>query len=424
MKRLGRLLTELGWITAEQLEHALQMQEVLGGRLGTNLLELDALSEERLQTALSHQLGVPAARPRDLRNVPPEVHRLVPSRLARRWRAVPFRMLGEELHVAMLSVAEPDFLDELSFATGKEIRPYVAHEARLVHALASYYLVEPPSRVEQLVARLDRDEATQATRPGDILWTPRLRSPAPEGAPARAVAAARPKPSDDTTWAAEPPLRVVSGPEPAGGSEAFAGRYERLARLDDRDRIARAVLELLATRFRRVVLYRVARGVASGWLGSGPGVDAAALRRLRVSLCAPSVLFNLAHGAPHHCGPLPPMPSHEAMSAAWGGGLPGDCIVFGIRVGGRLVCAVLCEPGYRSAGPGARCLGIGQLHEVADAAGEAFERCVLRRRELVPGAAAPPPGSASDGRATGRRRVATTVQGTRLRIVDNAPPPG
>jgi hypothetical protein len=420
VKRLGRLLTDLGWITAEQLDRALQMQETLGGRLGTNLLDLGAISEERLQTVLSHQLGVPAARARDLRNIPPEVRLLVPSRLARRWQSVPFRMLGEDLHVAMLSVAELDFLDELSFATGKAIRPYVANEARLLHALATYYTVEPSQRIEHLVERLDREEAAQAIRPGDILWTPRLRSePSPTGVDS---------PADERPSEAPAARKLPVGPAPLARPRTIAQLVERLGQLDDRDRIAREILELLSFRFRRVVLYRIARGVAHGWLGSGPGVDTAALRRLRVALSEPSVLFNLAHGAPHHLGPLPPMPTHEEMTSAWGGGLPGDCIVLGIRVSGRLVCAVLCEPGYRSAGPGARGIGIAQLHELAAAAGQAFERCVLRRRELVGGRAgrpgAEPPNAAGGRAASGRRRVATTVHGTRLRIVDNAPPPG
>jgi hypothetical protein len=48
MSKLGQLLVARGWITVQQLTRALQNQGVVGGRLGTCLIEADALSEDNL----------------------------------------------------------------------------------------------------------------------------------------------------------------------------------------------------------------------------------------------------------------------------------------------------------------------------------------------------------------------------------------
>lgn len=354
MKRLGSLLTELGWITSEQLEHALQMQELLGGRLGTNLLDLGAISEQRLQTMLAHQLGIPAARARDLRAIPHEVHGLLPGRLAEDWKAVPFRMLGRELHVALMGVDDVEVLHRLALATSKEIRPFVVNEARLLCSLDDHFQLGAPPRIRALTARLDGAESDSAACASGTLWPsrPRARS---------AIRAAQNSP-------------LVAG-------------LARLDRLDDRDRIARTLLDVLMPRFRRVVLLKLARGCALGWRGAGPGVDTSALRRLRIDLGQPSVLHNLARGASHHLGTLPPMPAHEELASAWGGGLPGDCVVLPVNVRGRLVCAVFCEPGLRGVPEAERSMSVAELTALSEAAGRAFERCIRRQRELPRGEA-------------------------------------
>jgi hypothetical protein len=367
VKRLGSLLIDLGWITSSQLEHALQMQEILGDRLGTNLLELGAISEERLQTALAHQLGVPAARARDLRQIPREVHELLPAPVAHRWKAVPFRMLGTELHVAQLGAGDLEALSDLALATGREVRPFVGIEARLLCSLEDHYLLPAPPRIRQLAARLDREEAEHAASHDDSLSTPRPRR---AHAPAEGLAVA-------STASPAP-----SGTDRIESSRRLAEWKARLDRLDDRDRIARAVLELLVPHFRRVVLLKLARGFARGWLGTGPGIDTSALRRLRIDLTEPSVLFNLARGSSHHVGTLPPMAAHDELASAWGGGLPGDCVVLGVRVSGRLVCAIFCEPGFGAQDPEDRSISVADLSEITDALGRAFARCVLQRRQV------------------------------------------
>lgn len=156
VRRLGEILLDHGWITRADLARALKSQQLVGGRLGTCLLEAEAISEELLGQALAEQLGVPAASIEDLRHVEPDVLALVPKRLAVRCRVVPLHAAGSRLDLA---TSEPGNLlcqDEIAFATSRRLVVRVASEARIVEALGRYYDERPAGRFVGLVDRLNR----------------------------------------------------------------------------------------------------------------------------------------------------------------------------------------------------------------------------------------------------------------------------
>ena len=68
-KRIGELLIERGLVQQSDVEKALQMQGNTGGRIGSALVRIGALSEENLLVTLSDQLGVPIARSEDFLDV-------------------------------------------------------------------------------------------------------------------------------------------------------------------------------------------------------------------------------------------------------------------------------------------------------------------------------------------------------------------
>src|SRR3954447_24642243 len=156
MAKLGQLLVARGWITVQQLTRALKNQNVAGGRLGTCLLEMDALGEELLLKGLSEQLGVPAADADELRGIPDEVLALVPEKLARRLHAVPFRVEGGRLDLALMDPRNLAAQDEIAFASGRRVKVFVADEIRILEALEKYYHEECPSRFGLVLDRLNR----------------------------------------------------------------------------------------------------------------------------------------------------------------------------------------------------------------------------------------------------------------------------
>ncbi|MHA1568478.1 MAG: type II secretion system ATPase GspE [Alphaproteobacteria bacterium] len=58
-KRLGEILIDMGLVTTEQVEQALDAQREKGGRLGELLIKMKLVNEEQVLTALAKQLGLP-----------------------------------------------------------------------------------------------------------------------------------------------------------------------------------------------------------------------------------------------------------------------------------------------------------------------------------------------------------------------------
>lgn len=156
LAKLGQLLISRGWINLPQLTRALKNQSVVGGRLGTCLLEMDALTEEQLAKGLAEQLGLPGATIDQLRSVPEEVRGVLPGKVARRCHAVPFQLIGNRLDVVMLDPRNLTCHDEVAFASGRRVRVHVAPEIRIFEALERYYDEECPSRFTLLLDRLNR----------------------------------------------------------------------------------------------------------------------------------------------------------------------------------------------------------------------------------------------------------------------------
>lgn len=136
--KLGEMLLSRGLITRSQLEEALLGQKQFGGRLGTNLVEMGLITEELVASCLSEQLGVPHVRPQALAAIPRDVIARLSRELAEKYRVVPLR-LEREMHVAMADPHSFDRIDELAFAVGMRLRPYVVTEVSLNYALERYY---------------------------------------------------------------------------------------------------------------------------------------------------------------------------------------------------------------------------------------------------------------------------------------------
>jgi hypothetical protein len=137
--RLGELLMSRGLLTPEQLAQALHGQSIFGGRLGTNLVEMGFVTEEQIAFCLSQQLGLPCARPQWVASIPREVIGCMARDMAERYRVIPLRKEGRELHVGLADPQNLERIDELGFAMGCPLRPYVITEVTLNYALERYY---------------------------------------------------------------------------------------------------------------------------------------------------------------------------------------------------------------------------------------------------------------------------------------------
>ncbi|WP_115720057.1 GspE/PulE family protein [Gallaecimonas mangrovi] len=137
--RLGDLLVTERIITEEQLRQALASQHRLGRKLGRTLVELGYLSEHQLLSFLSQQLKIPYLDIAE-RRLDPNVAKLIPEVLARRYRALALEADDDTVLIGMSDPADLQVLDALEERLApRELRLAVVEEAQLLNAFDSIY---------------------------------------------------------------------------------------------------------------------------------------------------------------------------------------------------------------------------------------------------------------------------------------------
>ncbi|MGB4672613.1 MAG: ATPase, T2SS/T4P/T4SS family [Azovibrio sp.] len=136
--RLGDLLIQQGLLTDEQLKFALEEQKRSGRKLGRIFVDSGFVTEDGICKALANQLRIPFV---DLRHFQPrpELIKLLPESLARRYRAL---MLEEHDGILRVGLADPTDLqayDDITRHLQREVDLAVVSESQLLALLDRVY---------------------------------------------------------------------------------------------------------------------------------------------------------------------------------------------------------------------------------------------------------------------------------------------
>ncbi len=204
-KRLGELLVEAGLITPAQLQSAITHQKIARGRLGSNLVALGYITEEVLMDFLSQQTGVPRMDVRDLQ-VPEEILKLIPQRLAEQFNILPVAIKEpKSLVLAMSDPSDLNAIDSARFASGLHIEPVVASHSALRKTISDLYRQIGQGAASALTIELGREPLDEA------LPIPFQIEPLPVPIPAMPPAAAPAAPAAPSA-PAFPPDPFFDGP--------------------------------------------------------------------------------------------------------------------------------------------------------------------------------------------------------------------
>jgi type IV pilus assembly protein PilB len=159
-KQLGQILIELGYITPEQLESALEEHRKTPKSLGRVLIDLGMIKESDLVRALAEQVGLEFV---DLSEFPVDATStvLLPESLARRYRALPIGERDGRLLVAMSDPANVYALDDIRTITGRDVQPVVATANDVEHAIQKFAGLD--SQVEAMADILAEAGDTETT---------------------------------------------------------------------------------------------------------------------------------------------------------------------------------------------------------------------------------------------------------------------
>jgi DNA-binding response OmpR family regulator len=140
--RLDEILLREGLVTEAQLSAALQRQKLYGGRLGTQLLQMQFIDEAALIGVLAKKLGCDGI-VLSHQEIPDSIVNMVPATVAVARKVMPFAYDANAnvLGIACEDPSNPDLINELKFVSaGKTVKLYVAAELALNVAIARYYL--------------------------------------------------------------------------------------------------------------------------------------------------------------------------------------------------------------------------------------------------------------------------------------------
>ncbi|MDD5680604.1 MAG: type II secretion system protein GspE, partial [Candidatus Omnitrophica bacterium] len=154
-ERLNKILLERGLITAEKLKEALNIQREKGGKLSDILINNGFVDRKDLMVVLSEELGIP---PINLSRykIDPSLIKLIPRKLAYRYKFMPISRMGDLLTVVMADPLNVFAMDEIKSLTGFQIGILVATDKDIDDAIDEYYGESAHEAIEEIMEGMEK----------------------------------------------------------------------------------------------------------------------------------------------------------------------------------------------------------------------------------------------------------------------------
>lgn len=154
-KTVGQLLKELGYVTEEQIQVALEVKRIRDKLLGEILIELSFVSPREIALVVAKQSGRPYV---DINEHPPskDALKLFDRSVAKQLEIIPLENRPDKLIVAVADPFNINTLDILKRKAGKEVEIYVADKETIFKNIEiNYFLLEKPidDEINKLVAK-------------------------------------------------------------------------------------------------------------------------------------------------------------------------------------------------------------------------------------------------------------------------------
>ncbi|RTZ93869.1 MAG: type IV-A pilus assembly ATPase PilB [Deltaproteobacteria bacterium] len=135
---LGEELVKSNLLTRDQLQKALQELKQSGGSLRSALVKLDYIDEDNLLQFLSELYHIPIIK-LDGIQIPEEVLKLVPERIAKKYIVLPVERQGPKLTVAVADPSNLILAEEIEFITGYNVNIKLCSELELIQTIKRAY---------------------------------------------------------------------------------------------------------------------------------------------------------------------------------------------------------------------------------------------------------------------------------------------
>ena len=283
--KLGTLLLRDGVISLSQLETALRAQVLYGGRLGTNLVELDFIDLDTLGSYLAAILDVPLATLAAFEAADPAIIEWFGADLADLYTAFPLGYEADTPDVLGIVFADPTnhpVMEQLATQCAKPITPYVAPELRLFYHLEKHYGLSRKARFVRTGSRQSGpfDDRRRTQAPAGMEMPPAVRF-VPKKKKKRAS-------TEQGTTAPQTPQSLAQVQTCVSYKEAC----ELIDSAEHRDQIGEALVGYAVGRFGAAAVFLLRDANALGWRVYSMSKDAAStnIDQLGLPLGGASVL--------------------------------------------------------------------------------------------------------------------------------------
>ncbi|HKZ21643.1 MAG TPA: ATPase, T2SS/T4P/T4SS family, partial [candidate division Zixibacteria bacterium] len=171
---LGEMLVSAGKITREQLNKALALQKDGSGKLVQLLVKIGAIEDEdSVFEFIGKQLNIGALRLSDI-ELNPDVVKLIPLDIARKFNVIAVSKLGKTLIVAISDPNNIYVLDAVKFITGCNIQPVISPEKAIQKSIDSFY--QDVSGLDEVIKGLKDEELEVIEQEDEVPSESDLRS--------------------------------------------------------------------------------------------------------------------------------------------------------------------------------------------------------------------------------------------------------
>ncbi|MCP4650836.1 MAG: Flp pilus assembly complex ATPase component [PVC group bacterium] len=153
-------------ITQAQLDEAWAEHKKSGTSIHKILVNRGYLSSEQLALILSQELDIPYVTLAG-QKLDPQVIKMLPEDVARKYKAIPVMLEEDSLYVAFVWPLNLPVRDEIKLIIGCNISPMVATEKDIDQAINQYYSVEDSSK--QVLTDLRMQQHKEQQEDGDII---------------------------------------------------------------------------------------------------------------------------------------------------------------------------------------------------------------------------------------------------------------
>src|SRR3989338_44846 len=150
-------LIEVKHLKPEEVNAAIQLQKTKGLSLDKALVEKGLITEQELLILLVKELNIPPINLAKYK-IDPGLQMVLPERIARQYRVIPFSELGNTITIVMADPFNIFAIDDLKNITGHDIDIAISTESEILLAIDNYYGVRKEASVSEVSHGIDAEK--------------------------------------------------------------------------------------------------------------------------------------------------------------------------------------------------------------------------------------------------------------------------